>query len=120
MQAEDIRKDPPYNYGHIQRTYSEWLLSDFSKRDREGSCQSCHYPVVEGGGQASKYGNLHRDYFVMHGPIGGSTWVQDAAWLAWKGKDMGMNREALDLSKQRAEKLLREAASLDISFKNQG
>ncbi|MBC8469084.1 MAG: hypothetical protein H8D56_06395 [Planctomycetes bacterium] len=120
LQTEDVRKDPPHRYGHIQRTYSEWLLSDFSKRGLKGSCQYCHYPIVEEGGQASKYGNLHRDYFVMHGPIGGSTWVQDAAWLAWKGKDMGMDREALDLSKQRAEKLLREAASLDISFKNQG
>lgn len=120
LQTENVRKDPPHRYGHIQRTYSEWLLSDFSKRGRKGSCQSCHYPKVEEGGQASKYGNLHRDYFVMHGPIGGSTWVQDAAWLAWEGKEMGMDREALDMSKQRAEKLLQEAASLDIKIKKPG
>lgn len=120
LQAEDVRKDPPYRYGHIQRTYSEWLLSDFSKRGREGSCQSCHYPIVKEGGQASKYGNLHRDYFVMHGPMGGSTWVQDAAWLAWEGKEMGMDRDALDLSKRKAEKLLQEAASLDIKITKPG
>ena len=118
--AEDVRKDLPYVYGHIQRTYSEWLLSDFSKRGKDGSCQHCHYPQVEGGGQASKYGNLHRDYFVMHGPVGGSTWVQDAEWHIWKDKNMGLDRKALDLSKKRAKELLLEAATLDINFKKPG
>jgi hypothetical protein len=116
--AEDVRKDDPKSYGHIQRTYSEWLLSDFSKRGQKGSCQSCHYPTVEGGGQASKYGAMHRDYFVMHGPIGGSTWVQDVTWLIWEGEDM--DREALDLSKERASQLLKEAASLALSFEKPG
>lgn len=116
--ADDVRKEAPYLFGHIQRTYSEWLLSDFAKRGREGTCQSCHYRPVEGGGQASKYGDLKRDYFAMHGPVGGSTWVQDAAWLAGKGKDM--DRKALDLSKQRAKQLLEEAASLDVSFGKPG
>lgn len=113
--AEDVRKQAPYMFGHIQRIYSEWLLSDFSKRGAKGSCQACHYPPVEGGGQASKFGNLHRDYFVMHGPVGGSTWIQDAIWLLWEGKDL--DRKALDLSKQRSESLLREAASLELRFK---
>jgi len=113
--AQDVRKQAPFMYGHIQRTYSEWLLSDFAKRGPEGSCQSCHYPRVEDGGQSSKYGNLRRDYFVMHGPVGGSTWVQDAVWLLWEGEDL--DRKALDLSKQRANKLLQEAASLDLTFK---
>lgn len=114
--AEDVRKEPPYAFGHIQRTYSEWLLSDFAERGAEGSCQSCHYPRVEGGGQASKYGDLHRDYFVMHGPVGGSTWVQDAVWDLWGGKNL--DRRALDLSKERSQRLLQEAASLDITFRN--
>ena len=113
--AKDVRKQAPYIFGHIQRTYSEWLLSDYSKRGTEGTCQSCHYPAIEGGGQASKFGNLRRDYFVMHGPVGGSTWIQDAVWLAWEGKDL--DRKALDLSKQRSHNLLKEAASLDLTFK---
>ena len=116
--AEDVKKQPPYLFGHIQRTYSEWLLSDFAKRGREGSCQSCHYRPVEGGGQASKYGGLNRDYFVMHGPVGGSTWIQDVAWLIRDGKDM--DRQSLDLGKQRAAQFLQEAASLDISFGKPG
>jgi hypothetical protein len=116
--AEDVKKQPPYLFGHIQRTYSEWLLSDFAKRGRAGSCQFCHYRPVEGGGQASKYGSPHRDYFVMHGPVGGSTWIQDVAWMIWDGKDM--DRKSLDLSKQRAKELLQEAALLDISFGKPG
>ena len=116
--AEDVKKQPPYLFGHIQRTYSEWLLSDFVKRGRDGTCQSCHYRPVEGGGQASKYGNSHRDYFVMHGPVGGSTWIQDAAWLIWDGKDM--DRQSLDLGKRRATQLLQEAVSLDIRFSKPG
>ncbi|MHC4324591.1 MAG: hypothetical protein ACYSUX_09990, partial [Planctomycetota bacterium] len=95
-----------------------WLLSDFAKRGKNGSCQFCHYRPVEGGGQASKYGSPQRDYFVMHGPVGGSTWIQDAAWLIWDGKDM--DRKALDLGKRRAAELLQEAASLDISFSRSG
>jgi len=116
--AEDVKKQPPYLFGHIQRTYSEWLLSDYAKRGRDGSCQSCHYRPVEGGGQASKYGGLHRDYFIMHGPVGGSTWIQDAAWLFWEGKDM--DRQSLELGKRRAAEMLREAASLDIRFDKPG
>ena len=116
--ADDVSKQAPYIYGHIQRTYSEWLLSDFAKRGREGTCQSCHYRQVEGGGQASRFGDLKRDYFVMHGPVGGSTWIQDATFLLWKGRDL--DRRALDLSKQRARLLLEEAASLEISLPRPG
>ena len=64
--------------GHIERTYSEWLLSDFAKKESLETCQSCHYPKVPGGGVASKYGGDRRDHFVVHGPPGGSTWVQEA------------------------------------------
>lgn len=116
--ADDVRKQPPYMFGHIQRTYSEWLLSDYAKRGREGTCQSCHYRLVEGGGQASRFGDLKRDYFAMHGPVGGSTWVQDAAFMVWNGKDL--DRRALDISKQRAQQMLEEAATLDIKFAKPG
>jgi hypothetical protein len=116
--AEDVNDQPPYVFGHIQRTYSEWKLSDYSKRGKDGTCQSCHYRTVDGGGQASKFGSLQRDYFVMHGPVGGSTWMQDVAWLVWDGEDM--DRKSLDLSKQRTKQFLTEAATLDISFNKPG
>jgi len=108
--ATDIKTQPPHAFGHVERTYSEWVLSDFSKQGAEGSCQSCHYPKVEGGGQASRFGSLKRDHFVVHGPVGGSTWVQDATLAVWGTRDV--DRRALELGKQRAMELLKTAATL--------
>ena len=41
-----------------------------------------------------KFGSLHRSHFVGHGPVGGSTWIQDVTWLLWDGKEM--NKRALN------------------------
>ncbi|MBE0537417.1 MAG: hypothetical protein IH624_17275 [Phycisphaerae bacterium] len=109
--AEDVKTQPVASFGHIERTYSEWLLSDFAQQGKDGSCQSCHYPKVEGGGQASRFGSVHRDHFVMHGPVGGSTWVQDAVAEMFPGE---VNRKALQAGKKRAEELLKTAAKLDL------
>jgi hypothetical protein len=116
--AKDVKTQPPYAYGHIERTYSEWVLSDYADRGDEGTCQSCHYEKVDGGGQASRFGDLHRDYFVKHGPVGGSTWIQDVTWMLWNGKDM--DKKALEASKKRALALLQKAARLELSLKSEG
>jgi hypothetical protein len=118
LQARDVNTQPVHSFGHIERTYSEWALSDFATQASRGTCQSCHYDIVEGGGQASRFGSLHRDYFVKHGPVGGSMWVQDATWLLWQGKDI--DQQALEMGKKRAAKLLKTAASLDLSFPTAG
>jgi len=110
--AKDVKTQPVYSFGHIERTYSEWILSDFATQGQAGSCQSCHYPKVEGGGQASRFGNLHRDYFVEHGPAGGSTWIQDAVYEIWGSTEV--DRQALDLAKEKTRKLLKTAAKLDL------
>ena len=112
--AEDVKTQPPFMFGHIQRTYSEWLLSDFAKQGKEGTCQACHYPPAQGGGQASRYTKIQRDHFAIHGPAGGSTWIQDAAWKIWKGKDL--DRKALELSKQKALEMLNDSADLELTF----
>lgn len=114
LQAEDVNTQPPQVYGHLERTYSEWSLSDFAKLGREGTCQSCHYPLVKGGGQASKYGDQHRDYFVQHGPVGGSTWVQNVTHLLWGSEDTNM--AALEVGQRRARELLKTAATLELTF----
>ncbi len=116
--AEDVTRQPPHAYGHIERTYSEWALSDFAKRGPEGTCQACHYPKVEGGGQASRFEDRHRDHFVMHGPVGGSTWVQRVTVMLTN--DSKVNPKALEEGKKRALQLLRTAASLELSFSTQG
>lgn len=116
--ARDVKTDPVPSYGHLERTYSEWVLSDYARQGKEGSCQSCHYPVVKGGGQSSRFGDLHRDYFVQHGPVGGSTWVQDAVAELWPTSDV--NRKALQLGKERSKALLEAAAELKVTRNGAG
>lgn len=118
LYAKDVKTQPPYSFGHVERTYSEWLLSDYSKQGKDGSCQSCHYPQVKGGGKASRFGSQHRDYFVQHGPVGGSTWVQDAVLYLWPDADI--SKAAFEVSKERARALLKEAATLELTFPKAG
>ncbi len=114
LQAEDVNTQPPYAYGVIERTYSEWRLSDFAKRGAEGTCQSCHYPQAEGGGQASRFTPTHRDYFPQHGPVGGSTWVQDAVVELAGRREVDAN--ALAIGKRRTVEFLKTAAKLDLTI----
>jgi hypothetical protein len=71
---------------------------------------------VPGGGQAvnylSKQGEQHRDHFVSHNAVGGSTWVQDAIYAIWKGRDI--DRDALAAGKEHARALLKSAAALGL------
>ncbi len=111
--AEDVKTQPVHAFGHVERTYSEWLLSDYAKQGADGTCQSCHYRQVDGGGQASRFGSQQREYFVMHGPAGGSTWVQDATYMVWDGE--GMDKKALELGKARSLAMLKDAAKLEVT-----
>ena len=117
--AKDVKTQPPYAFGHIERTFSEWKLSDYAKQGKDGSCQSCHYPKVEGGGYPAKYNSKHRDHFVVHGPVGGSTWVQEATWIL-SGNHKDMNKNAMYSAIDRARKLLKTAATLDLTFSDKG
>lgn len=115
LQAQDVNTQPPHAFGHIERTYSEWALSDFAKPESLRTCQFCHFAAVLGGGQASKYGNLRREYFVSHAATGGSTWVQDAILKIWSGKEgKDLDREAIRAVQQQAREFLKTAASLNL------
>jgi hypothetical protein len=115
LAATDVKTQPPYEYGVIERTFSEWTLSDFSKGKDKRTCQSCHYPEVKGGGKASRQkSSPHRDYFVEHGPVGGSTWVQNAVLGLWDNSEL--DRAALSRAMRKADTLLKTAARLEISY----
>ena len=134
--ALDVTNQPPHAFGHIERTYSEWALSDFAKGEHPQTCQSCHYPRIPAGGKATGYSG-HRDYFVRHGPTGGSTWVQTAVYEVLKLRradrrksgdrtpapgaeltTLDLDREALDTAKARAREFLKTAATLGLSCSN--
>ena len=112
--AKDVKTQPPYEFGHVERTFSEWSLSAFPEKGKGGTCRHCHYKQVEGGAKASRFSKNKRDYFVTHGPAGGSTWVQDA--VAYLFPDAKINKEALQAGKERAKALLKTAAKLDLTI----
>lgn len=56
----------------IERTYTEWLSSDFAAEDR--SCQSCHLPAVEAGFACGARDMPEREVH-RHDLVGGNTWV---------------------------------------------
>ena len=119
LAAKDIRKQEPHSYGPIERTYSEWLMSDYSSGKDARSCQSCHYPQVEGGGRPTrKSTDRHREYFVEHGPVGGSTWVQLAVNDLWGPEDL--DPKALEYGRKKARAFLKTAAKLALSFPAKG
>jgi len=119
LAARDIHKQKPHSYGPIDRTYSEWLLSDYASGKDARSCQSCHYPQVEGGGRPTRTStDRHRDHFVEHGAVGGSTWVQLTIPELWEPDDL--NIKALALGRKKARALLKTAAKLDLSFPGKG
>lgn len=119
LQANDVNTQPPHTYGHIERTYSEWKLSEFATQGAKGSCQSCHYPTVPGGGYPTRFSNNpKREYFVSHEAVGGSTWVQDAILKIWDNADL--DPEALRHGQERARQLLKTAATLELDFPAQG
>ncbi len=109
--ASDVTTQSPHEYGVIERTYSEWLLSDYSKMGHEGSCQGCHMARTTGYGTRQRI--RLRDDLAIHDLTGGNTWVPDTLPLIWGDE---VNEAALAATKQRAIATLRRAATLDLVF----
>ena len=109
--AEDTTTQAPHEHGVVERTYSEWLLSDYSKMGHEGTCQGCH--MARTTGYATRQTITLRDNLGIHDLTGGNAWVPDTLPLIWGDE---VNKDALAATKQRAIATLRRAATLDVSF----
>jgi hypothetical protein len=75
-------------------------------------------PTVAGGGFPARYSPKHREHFVDHITLGGSTWVQDVTLRLWESRDM--SRPALDAAEQRNAEFLKTSAELATSFPQPG
>jgi hypothetical protein len=112
--------DDKYKMFPIERTYSEWLHSEFAESgvfmgDRFGgtlnvvsTCQDCHMPIVPGQGC---FFAIQRDDLRAHEFAGGNAWVQDMVWNLYAGEDL--NYEYLQRGKASAVAMLQRAATLD-------
>jgi len=114
----------------IERTYSEWLHSDYAKGgvDAGGvfggnhptgvmrTCQDCHMPDTEAYG----CGFQEEPFFVRpdvpaHDFNGGNTWLQDLIVNLYP--DVG-NIPYFDGSKERARYMLEHAATMEVADEN--
>lgn len=122
----------------IERTYDEWLYSDFastgvfapqfagSKPDQiVRSCQDCHMPRMTGSAALPEFNPVYRDCQTTgclpeHSFATANTWLpqllQDPSWRLSSSSDA----EFLDHTLQLNQLFLRKAASLDVSFTGSG
>lgn len=99
----------PHEYGPIERTYSEWLMSDFPAMGESGSCLSCHMSIVPGYG-SSVSGSPYRNDLRQHDLTGANTFVPAILSEFWEGLDTA----ALNAGIERARQTLRRAADVRV------
>lgn len=111
-----------YDMFPLERTYSEWLMSDYAVVgvDTEGrfggnepvvsTCQDCHMPAVTGKGCLIP-GVPTRDNIPSHELAGGNAWVQDMIANLYPDE---VNVDYLEAGKQRAISMLQRACSLEV------
>ena len=132
---------PTQNPGDMfpeQRTYSEWLNSDyvngvqyadhrFGGNDADGvvsSCQDCHMPkVIAGGCRFYEFGPpfFERPDMPQHSFAGANTWVVQAirdGMLPEDADSIGLSQAAIDQATARTITMLQNAS--DMSLTQQG
>ncbi len=109
-----------YDMFPLERTYSEWLHSEFARRgvDMGGrfggsrsvvrTCQDCHMPVEAGKG--CMFAGVRED-LAAHEFAGGNTWVQDMIWNLYPND--GLDAGLLEAGKERSRSMLERACTLD-------
>ncbi|MAY74513.1 MAG: hypothetical protein CMJ31_07390 [Phycisphaerae bacterium] len=108
----------------IERTYSEWLVSDFGDGpiDMGGrfggtnplvsSCQDCHMP--EDPGQGCSFGEFRED-LGTHQFAGGNTWLLNAVREQFPDSETGLTDDNVAASIARTELMLQSASDLELS-----
>lgn len=111
-----------YDMFPLERTYSEWLHSDFADggvnmQGRFGgtklvinTCQDCHMPISHAKG--CNLGPMRAD-LAAHDLAGGNAWVQDMVANLYPDDDI--NPTYLEAGKQRSRDMLARACSLELS-----
>lgn len=116
-----------YDMFPAERTYSEWLKSDFAEGPIDmggrfggnnplvGTCQDCHMPEVTGTGCAPEMGAPLRKDMGAHYFNGGNYWVLSAIRNLYQDSDTGLTDQSVIDSQNRAVAMLQAAADLELS-----
>lgn len=111
-----------------QRTYTEWLLSDFGQgpvemHERYGgnitavsSCQDCHMPRTSGTGCDPVFESPIRDDMAQHHFLGANTWVLRAVRNLYDDSATLLSEETVDATLQRTKTNLENASDLELTF----
>ncbi len=98
----------------IERTYSEWLASEYNAPGTEDhtTCQDCHMKDVTGKGAKMKDAKV-RDNLPLHDFTGGNTFAPLTVKELWPAE---VNAAALDAGIERARQQLQSAAQLELDL----
>jgi hypothetical protein len=111
LQAANASTQSPHEYGPIERTYSEWLLSWYATQGEAGTCQACHMPPGAGYGCIMMAAPFRPDV-PKHDLTGGNAFLPDILADFWPG---GVDTALLSAGKQRAIATLRRAADVQAT-----
>ncbi len=118
------------DYFPEQRTYSEWLGSQFAKEEIEmgglfggnktavSSCQDCHMPDASGQAAGPIWGAQFRDDLPLHQFNGANTWVLRAIRGLYPDWQTGLTPSTVDASINRTKQMLQNAAELEAFVRN--
>jgi hypothetical protein len=105
-----------------QRTYREWLNSDFAQPGPEfRSCQDCHLPAIDdvaGCSSFSAQGMTHATGGRYHDLVGANRFMLEvlAAEYGDMGMGMGVSEAFYELTMERLDDFVQTAATLDVEF----
>ncbi len=119
-----------YDMFPMERTYSEWLQSQFANGGvvisdgRFGgnlpdetpleSCQDCHMPDQQS--HACRVPGFDEyDNMPQHAMNGGNTWVLQAVRNLYSDSETGLNDDIVDAAQARVEDMLRSASDMELT-----
>ncbi len=113
----------PYNMFPIERTYSEWLMSEYNSPGGVtgttfggnklfvSTCQDCHMRDVTGKGCNKSYAPIRND-LPLHDMTGGNTFIPTLLGSLYPD---AVNADALNAGIQRAKSMLQQAATVELT-----
>lgn len=111
----------------IERTFSEWLMSDFALGPIEmggrfggelsavSSCQDCHMPTNAGRGCNEFFGGQVRSDLKLHEFNGANTWVLEAVRSLYPDIETGLDAAGVAAAKERTLAMLRAASDMELT-----
>jgi len=114
-----------YDMFPVERTYSEWLMSDFSlapidmggrfggEKIEVSTCQDCHMP--DRNANACQLEPTNRPDMPQHAFNGGNNWVIKAVRELYPDNETGLSDQAVADSIARAESMLERASDMELS-----